>query len=205
MLDPNTQRMLFDASAVLLPLVPAFLLFAFLPSTGEAKGPFMGLQIKFGGAFAGYLVVFLVMWYSIPKDMQHHYQQWTIKGVVKLRHPEKEQEPNIRTVVCRVIPPKFDVENDGSFSLEVLVPEDDQGRPKYPDLDINLADYGGVTVPISGRSASGYGSPPIPLRVDGETIELMSPIVLTSTALQPNYGPETFQTPKPDRTAPVNQ
>jgi flagellar biosynthesis/type III secretory pathway M-ring protein FliF/YscJ len=39
------------------------LLYRYLPSTGEASGPLAGLAVKFGGAFAGYLVVFLVLAY----------------------------------------------------------------------------------------------------------------------------------------------
>jgi hypothetical protein len=200
------QLMLFNAAAVLLPLVPAILLFKYLPSSGEVDGPFRQLRIKFGGAFAAYLVLFIVMWEAIPKDL-HHYHTWTVRGVVQLKHPDKEQAPSLREVICRIIPPKFEVENDGSFSFEIPVPEDDHGRPQYPDLQINLTDYAGVTVPIPQGHLPGYGAPIIPLKIekDFRTIDLMSPVVLNSVALQPAYKTQDAQTPKPGGASPTNQ
>jgi len=44
---------------VLLPLIPAFLLYKFLPSKTNAAGPFKGLNIKLSGAFAGYFILLL--------------------------------------------------------------------------------------------------------------------------------------------------
>jgi hypothetical protein len=43
----------------LLPLIPAFLLYKFLPSKSTASGPFKGLNIKLSGAFAGYFILLL--------------------------------------------------------------------------------------------------------------------------------------------------
>lgn len=45
---------------LLLPLIPAFVLFRFLPSAANVEGPFKGLTIKLGGAFAGYFVTVLL-------------------------------------------------------------------------------------------------------------------------------------------------
>ncbi|HEX7903459.1 MAG TPA: hypothetical protein VF487_06245 [Chitinophagaceae bacterium] len=44
----------------ILPLTPAFILFKFLPSVGNVEGPLKGMQLKFGGAFAGYLILFFI-------------------------------------------------------------------------------------------------------------------------------------------------
>jgi hypothetical protein len=43
----------------LLPLVPSFLLYKFLPSKSTATGPFKGLNLKLSGAFAGYFILLL--------------------------------------------------------------------------------------------------------------------------------------------------
>jgi hypothetical protein len=48
-------ELIFITALVILPLIPAVVLFKVLPSTGEVSGPFKGLNVKFGGAFAAYL------------------------------------------------------------------------------------------------------------------------------------------------------
>ena len=45
---------------VLAPLVPAMLLFKYLPSTAGVEGTWKGLPIKIGGAFAGYFIVVII-------------------------------------------------------------------------------------------------------------------------------------------------
>ena len=198
------QMMLFNAAAVLLPLVPAILLFKFLPASGELEGPFKGMRIKFGGAFAGYLVLFMVMWEGRPPDL-HHYHTWTVKGLVQLQPAGQESKPSLREVICRIIPPKFEVENDGSFNFDIPVPDDDQGLPQYPDLQLDLRDYAGVTVHVVEGSASGYGSQPIPLKIDRlkRTIELRSPVFLNSVGLQPPYLAQSAQEAHPVESTTV--
>jgi hypothetical protein len=200
------QMMMFNAAAVLLPLIPAILLFKFLPASGEIEGPFKGLRIKFGGAFAAYLVLFLVMWEGRPPDL-HHYHTWTVKGIVQLRNTGQGQEPSIREVICRIIPPKFEVENDGSFNFEIPVPDDDQGMPQYPDLQIDLRNYAGVTVHVAGGRTPGYGAPIIPLKFDElkRTIDLASPVLLYSAGLQPPYTAQSAETPQPGGAVPPSR
>jgi hypothetical protein len=47
---------------LLLPLLPAFVLFRFLPSSSDVQGPFKGLTVQIGGAFAGYFLTVLLSW-----------------------------------------------------------------------------------------------------------------------------------------------
>src|ERR1700716_3283566 len=47
------------AAVLLLPLVPAFLLYKFLPSKTSVSGPFKGLNLKLTGAFGGYFLLVL--------------------------------------------------------------------------------------------------------------------------------------------------
>lgn len=71
---------------LLLPLVPAYIIYKFLP-VGKAEdtdlsGPFSGLSLKLKGAFAGYfllVVVGLVLQYAIMNNVQQ-------KTIVELGH-----------------------------------------------------------------------------------------------------------------------
>ena len=51
---------LFLGVIVILPIIPAFILFKWLPPKKTfASGPFKGLNLKLTGSFAGYFVVLL--------------------------------------------------------------------------------------------------------------------------------------------------
>ncbi|MEP6947864.1 MAG: hypothetical protein ABI863_01255, partial [Ginsengibacter sp.] len=55
-----TYTFLYVLTAVLLlPLIPAFLLYKFLPSRTNVSGPFKGLNLKLTGAFGGYFLLVL--------------------------------------------------------------------------------------------------------------------------------------------------
>jgi hypothetical protein len=52
---------------VLVPIVPAYLLFKILPSTGNVNGTLKGMEIKLGGAFAGYFALVFLIISELPK------------------------------------------------------------------------------------------------------------------------------------------
>jgi hypothetical protein len=65
----------------ILPLIPAFLLFKFLPGTGNVKGPLKGMEVKFGGAFAGYLILYLISYKPMQgwiRKAEEPREVWTI-------------------------------------------------------------------------------------------------------------------------------
>jgi hypothetical protein len=193
----TSQLIVFEIISVLLPLVPAFILFWYLPdqtANVSGGGLFKGLEVKFGGAFAGYLVVFLLLWQAKPKDL-HHYDTWTVRGAVQMHHAKDEIPPNEREVTGRVIPPTFEVENDGSFAFRIQVPDGENGEPQFPDLQMNVRDYSGVTVHLRQQDRSGYGNVRITQRVDGRRreIQLVEPIVLQSQRSQPPYSVNAIQ------------
>jgi hypothetical protein len=56
---------------LLLPLVPAFIIYKFLPSKTVVKGPFKGLNINLTGAFGGYFLLVIIsigLIYTLRKD-----------------------------------------------------------------------------------------------------------------------------------------
>ncbi len=57
---------LYLAAMILLPIVPAFLLFKLLAAAGQVSGKLMGFSIKLGGAFAGYFAVLLLLMFELP-------------------------------------------------------------------------------------------------------------------------------------------
>ena len=48
-----SETLFYIAAMVLLPIVPAYVLFKTLPSTGRAEGPFKGLKINCRAPFVG--------------------------------------------------------------------------------------------------------------------------------------------------------
>ena len=51
---------IFLVVIVLIPMIPAWLIFKNLPSEAAVKGPFIkGLKVNLQGAFAGYFVIFI--------------------------------------------------------------------------------------------------------------------------------------------------
>src|ERR1700720_3113161 len=49
------------AAVVLLPILPAYLLFRLLPSSSNVSGLLQGLEIKLGGAFGGYFILVVLI------------------------------------------------------------------------------------------------------------------------------------------------
>jgi hypothetical protein len=178
---------LWTVGAVLLPLIPAYVLFKILHSTGKVGGPFQGLKLELGGPAALYLVVFVYLMRERPKDL-NHYHTWTVSGQIAWQHPPNEADPNVNDILVRFIPPRLGVMNQGRFSWEIPVKEDLDGTFHFPDLQLDLRDYVGVTVPLAGGGA--YGS--IALKADYDqkthTVVLRDPITLQSTKLGAPYA-----------------
>lgn len=99
---------------LLLPLIPAFILYKTLPAETNVKGPFKGLTINLSGAFAGYFLLvlialgFCVMDFNSDKQvaidslkrtndslanslskMNHVFSAWTMEGQLTASNPEK--------------------------------------------------------------------------------------------------------------------
>ena len=71
------------AAILLLPVIPAYILYKFLPvSDTDVSGPYQGLSLKLKGAFAGYfllVIVGLVLQYAIMNNKQ----QKTIESLTR--------------------------------------------------------------------------------------------------------------------------
>jgi hypothetical protein len=159
------DQLIVLSAIVLLPLIPAFLLFKLLPSRAVVKGPLAGLDVSLGGAFGGYvaLTVFVATFFSanIDKPKALH-----ISGT--MHFPDGARPP---VVTCEVHPPSFRTVGLDHFELDM-----DDGR-----------------MPTLVFSADGYDPQPIFLdraakKADGSGIELKDPVVFRKT---PPYQPPT--------------
>ena len=98
------------AAVLLLPLIPAFLLYKFLPSKTNVSGPFKGLNLKLTGAFGGYFLLVLIavgVFFPLLKNEQariieqqnekikqlennlSNHQQWVMKGYIASTSPKQ--------------------------------------------------------------------------------------------------------------------
>src|SRR5258705_5318010 len=98
------------AAILLLPLIPAFILYKFLPSKTNVSGPFKGLNLKLTGAFAGYFLLVLTaigVFFPLLKNDQakvieqqnekinqlenvmNEHQQWVMKGNIVSTSPKQ--------------------------------------------------------------------------------------------------------------------
>src|SRR5712691_8021061 len=156
----------YVAAVVLIPLMPAFVLYKFLPSgTTKVKGPFRGLDIKLSGAFAGYfLVVLMVTSFVIflikrrppekpPDPLKYQYEVYTVAGKVELKD-DSAPKPDYEGIKLSLAPSQVTINPDGSFSFEIPVRPGQLGAPDFPRLLVTHQDdrYSTATIPLSEKS-----------------------------------------------------
>ena len=160
----------YIAVVVLVPLIPAFLLYKFLPhGRTEVGGPFKGLDIKLSGAFAGYflvvlivtsLLVFLIKTKPVvpcpvcPTPPATQYEVYTVTGKVDLEGGPNSPKIDSAQLTFSILPPERTVKPDGSFSLQIPVRPGQNGEPEFPDLIIGHEDsaYDSATIPLDEKS-----------------------------------------------------
>ena len=68
---------------ILLPLIPAGLMFKLFRDHGKAEGSMFGFRWSFGGAFAGYLLILFVLWGVMRVRMNPpEAEVWTVHGKI---------------------------------------------------------------------------------------------------------------------------
>ena len=163
------------ALVLLLPTVPAYLLFKALPSEAIVKGPLKGLHINLGGAFAGYfaLLVLVLSTHTIWNPPLA-YQVWDIYG--ELRDPKGVNIPTLGITDFDVQPAAFHNLGGGKFKLSVFTTVGQDGGIQFPSLEITRRPYADMPISLDDRT--------IKRNTDKHEITL-SPITL---AEQPSYG-----------------
>src|SRR5271168_3825451 len=104
---------IYIAIELLVPIVPAFLFNWLLPGSTIVSGPLKGLKINLTGAFAGYFLLFFLI-YLAPRPKGG--EVWTVIGKISA-------DPDVAAqyqLDCRVAPPLTNIAGDNkSFELKL--------------------------------------------------------------------------------------
>lgn len=130
--------LLIFAVIVLLPLVPALLLYAFAPRQ-VAKGPFRGLNIKLTGAAVTYFVVLMAamplgMRIQLPKDPPPAF--YVLRGALEMDGIKTRNDFDERLMMITLLPKDEAMNADPSgvvtFSLNVKASPDGEEAVNWP-------------------------------------------------------------------------
>lgn len=120
---------------VLMPVVPAFLLFKALPSKAIVSGPFQGLRINLGGSFAAYFVILLILISSHSVWNPVLVEVWSVDGNVL--DEAGNPIPGLLSTDISVNPPPVSIIGPGAFHLEVATELGPTGDSRYPSITIS--------------------------------------------------------------------
>jgi hypothetical protein len=113
---------LYMAAVILLPLIPAFIIFKLIPgATADVEGPFQGFKLKLGGAFAGYFVVVLVAFLEVRLMLEpNRVRLWHVTGNVSL---EDAASGPITAALVQIEPPHSTIKDgQGRFGFSLAIP-----------------------------------------------------------------------------------
>ena len=137
---------------VVLPLLPAFVLFKALPTDAKLEGPLQGMNLKFSGAFAGYFAILLLVLstHSVwnPPD---NYQVWTVSGVVADETGAGVQPLDSHDI--RVQPSSFEAQQAGSFTMKIYTSPGQGNTEAYPVLMVSHGDLSPLNIDLDPASA----------------------------------------------------
>ena len=135
---------------VLLPVVPAYLLFRLLPSTGNVEGKLQGLEIKLGGAFAGYVaLVFLVLQTEStwdPPAPPPTASVWHVSGQVVDAYGNAIDGLDLKDFALN--PSTFSTLPGGRFSMVIATEPQDGGGMHYPELVVSHERFVPFPIPL---------------------------------------------------------
>ncbi len=138
---------------VIYPMIPAYVIFKYLPAKGVTWGAFQGVHFRFAGAFAGYLVVFLLLYFRPPTC-----QSWEVRGVLELNPPG-----NVRTTTILYRPPDPIFNENGTFSTRVYT---EGSLPKLLTLVFLRDGYETSNVGLDPSSSGSFGLAPYTIDPD---------------------------------------
>lgn len=178
LLFATVGNLVFLIVAVLLPIVPAALLYRLLPSDSKVEGPFQGLKIKLGGAFAGYfLVLLVVLGFAVRMPA---YDVWTVRGEIHLEDGETLHD---RALQFAIHPPVEDVSVDGAFELKVFRTPDQAGLMEFPRR--LRVEYDVLEEDDDGQARPRYLPRSLDLEAEGRKDRMRRRLILTQPIVLP--------------------
>jgi hypothetical protein len=169
---------LLNASWVLLPLIPAIVIYLMFPDTRTTiGGPFSGLSVKSSGAFAAYFIVLLATFPLLNMQNRNFNTvlrpSWVITGTIQVQDEEGREIDYDRQVgsPLRVTlnPDPLILEDRKTF--RVTVPEID-GR--IPAIEVGYFGFGTKGINVA-RPAEGLN---VEVDEGKHQIEITSPLVI---------------------------
>lgn len=151
---------------VLLPIIPAYVLYKTLPSRTVVSGPFKGLNIQLTGAFGGYFLVLLVVVGLVSfQQKPARYEVWSITGKAVLKNggPQEQLVHNDFSVQ----PPTTALYPDGRFTLDVPVKLSQDGNLEFPIIVIGHNRYQSQTIPLGDQQPT-FGGKTYKFQSDNE-------------------------------------
>ena len=148
---------------VLLPLVPAFVLFKTLPAEASAEGPFKGLKIKLSGGFAGYFLVLLLLARLLPPaepGPKHYMFHGRLNLAVDTSADARVWSSQVKVSIQ---PPEFTVFPNGE--VDVSVPFDPRAS-SITAINILSDNCGSATIPLDLRRSRKFGALDYHLHLD---------------------------------------
>jgi len=167
--------------AVLLPIVPAYLLFKVLPASANVTGVLHGLEIKLGGAFAGYFALFLVFCLELPKlkavidPPPAQAQVWRVEGQLVDEH--NQGLPIAPCDINFTMPAPNEGDEDGRFRATFTTSTAPTGAVEFPYLSLAHAGFPNTSVSLDGTSSSDQQR-----NETVHSIRFLKPIVLSKPA-----------------------
>jgi hypothetical protein len=163
--------LLYMVVAILLPIVPAYLLYRNLPSKTSVKGPFKGLTVQLKGAFAGYFLLVLIMQsFILIRPKPQDFETYRVEGLVK-DVPQETVDDLVNRIAVR---PDGRVSlPNGHFCVEVHVRRDSTTRELIlPSLIVQRDGYESATVALDAST------PDYAIERDRGLIRIKTPISL---------------------------
>ncbi len=116
-MSPRMEELLLVLVIVILPLIPAILIFKLFPATtGGIGGELRGIRFKFAGAFAGYAFVLLFLGFIFKAEIDRlagKYEVWTINGTLQLEQLSDQRV--FEGVKMAILPARYMVNLNGQF------------------------------------------------------------------------------------------
>lgn len=130
LINPVVTHIVYLVFVIILPLIPAWIFYYMIPERGgdsaDVEGSLFGLNIKFGGAFAGYLILVIVAWNFISdldnkrgneKDASSQFEYYTVNGKVDV-NTFKNYSITHKSQDVLLSPPESVFYSDGTFTIK---------------------------------------------------------------------------------------